>query len=102
MTRKRFVKLIMARGYSRNEANELARAVVEDGGSYEREYAKIFVALSMLDVMPNFVECIISGIEALMAALPNVMQRISRMIEDFAETISKYDPERLAEALQER
>ena len=34
MTRKRFVKLCMARGYSRNEANELAREGVAIYGSY--------------------------------------------------------------------
>lgn len=34
MTRKRFIKLCMARGYSRNEANELAREGVELYGAY--------------------------------------------------------------------
>ena len=34
MTRKRFIKLCMARGYSRNEANELAREGIEAYGAY--------------------------------------------------------------------
>lgn len=34
MTRKRFIKLCMARGYSRNEANELARESIEVYGAY--------------------------------------------------------------------
>lgn len=34
MTRKRFIKLCMARGYSRNEANELAREGIETYGAY--------------------------------------------------------------------
>ncbi len=35
MTRKRFVKLCMSKGYSRNTANSLARHAQEDGTSYE-------------------------------------------------------------------
>ena len=38
MTRKRYVKLLMAQGYSRNEANRSARYAVAEGGSYQEEY----------------------------------------------------------------
>jgi hypothetical protein len=37
MTRKRFVKLLMSEGYSRNEANEMAKDARE-GYSYEVSY----------------------------------------------------------------
>lgn len=41
MTRKRYVKLLMAQGHSRNYANECAHEVADAGGScsYEEAYA---------------------------------------------------------------
>lgn len=39
MTRKRFVKLLMADGYSRNGANNIARGVAEKGETFARAYA---------------------------------------------------------------
>lgn len=41
MTRKRFVKLMMAEGYSRNSANALARQVVKEGISYHKGYRAV-------------------------------------------------------------
>ena len=38
MTRKRYIKLLMAQGYSRNEAHEFAREVAKRGGSYHDDY----------------------------------------------------------------
>ncbi len=39
MTRKRFVKLLMAEGYSRNGANKVAGATIRGGYSYAEGYA---------------------------------------------------------------
>lgn len=36
-SRKRFVKLLMGRGYSRNQANAAARQIVSEGKSYKDE-----------------------------------------------------------------
>lgn len=36
-SRKRFVKLLMGRGYSRNQANAVARQIVSEGKSYRDE-----------------------------------------------------------------
>lgn len=38
MTRKRYVKLLMSMGYSRNVANACARKVVEKGINYQQDY----------------------------------------------------------------
>lgn len=38
MTRKRFVKMLMAEGYSRNDANKKASIVGERGFGYKRAY----------------------------------------------------------------
>lgn len=42
MTRKRFVKLLMAKGYDRNEANGRADVCRECGFSYEAAYQAIY------------------------------------------------------------
>lgn len=55
MTRKRFIKLLMARGYERNEANDIAWEVVADGDRYARKYAEITMAVYMLNELPDFV-----------------------------------------------
>lgn len=41
MTRKRFVKLLMSQGYSRNEANSTADLAIAFQPSYEAAYAAI-------------------------------------------------------------
>lgn len=41
MTRKRFVKLLMAEGYSRNSANDIADGVLEDGMSYAEGFDQV-------------------------------------------------------------
>ena len=38
MTRKRYVKLLMSEGFSRNLANDFAQLVVERGASYQADY----------------------------------------------------------------
>lgn len=47
MTRKRFVKLLMADGYSRNDANEHTELVHARKGSYKRAYNAILFAKHM-------------------------------------------------------
>lgn len=42
MTRKRFIKLLMSQGKSRNEAVKLAQRVTETGYSYQRVYDGLF------------------------------------------------------------
>lgn len=41
MTRKRFVKLLMANGYSRNSANKIADDTLKDGYSYAEGYDQV-------------------------------------------------------------
>ena len=38
MTRKRYVKLLMSQGYSRNVANACARKVAKKGITYQQDY----------------------------------------------------------------
>lgn len=48
MTRKRFVKLLMAEGYSRNGANEIADKTIEDGFSYAEAYGHVIRDLQIV------------------------------------------------------
>lgn len=71
MTRKRFVKLCMANGYSRNSANRIADAVVADG----KTYAEVYKALS--------------AVKKLTAAIvPAVSETVQRIIEVFGKMMN--------------
>lgn len=88
MKRKRFVKLLMSRGYSRNEANHRAQAVVRTGATYEQLYFAVRVecgdseALEALQEMfdriaaavKNISEAAIAAAKALTAAMPSLAE----------------------------
>lgn len=90
MTRKRFIKLLMAKGYSRNAANELADEVLERGMGYESAYIvatvyvptigdegwpKVLAAVENLGVvMGRTVRAIGVGVDAFVEAYTNAMK----------------------------
>ena len=103
MTRKRFVKQLMSIGYSRNEANTEARAAVSLGISYESRFLYILYkkcglvpadwfervgdAVGLLSQKINamvhtIVEVMPTIIEAITAAIPQVIANIERMRQD--------------------
>ena len=45
MTKKRYVKLLMSMGHSRNDANACACEVAEEGGNYQEDYDALINAL---------------------------------------------------------
>ena len=51
MTRKRFVKLLMAEGYSRNSANKIADDLRMDGYSYAEGYDHIVRLVPLVQAM---------------------------------------------------
>ena len=44
MTRKKFIKELMATNFSKNRAEEIASAVIRSGNSYEDAYVLVVVA----------------------------------------------------------
>lgn len=74
MTRKRFVKLMMADGYSRNEALDVAERVQGDG-SYEQTYR----ALHTLKSLPN-----------LQQSISEAAETAGRIIRAFAEAMGAF------------
>lgn len=75
MTRKRFVKLLMAQGMQRNEAQAKARIVQEIGCSYN----EAFVAL----MMPNITVTFTAAVEILKDAII----KAGEAIRSFAEKL---------------
>lgn len=66
MTRKRFVKLLMAEGYSRNDANDIADEVLEDGFTYAEGYDHIARMLPLVQAMiPRVTDAIEKVTEAI-------------------------------------
>ena len=80
MTRKRFVKLLMARGVSRNTANQEAREAVSRGVSYDKQMVD--------DAVRIIAECIPTIVEAINAAIPQVIANIERLKQE-AETATE-------------
>lgn len=71
MTRKRFVKLAMASGYSRNSANRIAEKVPASGKSYA-EVHKALLAVKKLTA----------------AIVPAVSETVQRIIEVFGKMVN--------------
>ena len=74
MTRKRFVKLLMAKGCSRNEANLRAREVVRAGDTYWYGY---------------FAFLLESGDSDAIEAMKNIMDRMVQAANQFIEAFMR-------------
>lgn len=88
MTRKRFVKLLMAHKIQRNQAEEIARAV-EQYGSYKALYQKLAPALPFWEAKKGIVKAynhIAKQLKAATAALVGgLIPGIKSMIEQYKE-----------------
>ena len=60
MTRKRFVKLLMAKGYDRNWAKDMAMVAQKNGYSYEKAYR---MAAGIPDLVDNLTPAIVNLVE---------------------------------------
>ena len=75
MTRKRFVKLCMAKGFSRNEANKCARSGIAFGCTYQ----------ILLDMYP--------ACEAVAGAINRLRELVVEMIPSIIQGIVELAPE---------
>lgn len=75
MTRKRYVKLLMSRGFSRNEANAVAQRALQIQGSYS-------AAAKYIRPKTKFV---VEGLEEFQDAL----FRVSASMEDLARAVQE-------------
>lgn len=94
MTRKRYIKLLMAQGYSRNEANARARRVVESDGVYAEAYYGEFNTFEILARLTAPVSRIdLSGLNAALAEMAESAEKTSKKIRtlfaDFGERLRR-------------
>ena len=82
MTRKRFVKLCMAKGYSRNEANLMASEVIGDGTEYDSAYCEAL----LYAIVP-------AAVEAARRAVEKLTEEIARAIPTICEAIAAAIPQ---------
>lgn len=84
MTRKRFVKLLMDEGYSRNSANEVAVEVLDDGFTYAEGYGHITRILPLVQAMiPKMSDAIVKATEAITRMATAVGKAASAALEAF-------------------
>ena len=72
MTRKRFVKLLMSKGVSRNQANGIAKQYSREGLSYESGYRIWKISRSLKDPMTQIGEVVnraIAAMQSLVSAM---------------------------------
>ena len=85
MTRKRFVKLMMADGYSRNDALEIARRVQGDGS-----YAQTYTALHLLKTTPSLQETVDRLVEHCTCAMRAFVDALGAFTQTFRERMESY------------
>ena len=83
MTRKRYTKLLMAKGYSRNVANACAREIIEEGGSYRLEYDNLLEAEKFMGITnrAEMEEAVRRVTEAIAEEIPVVMEKVAKIVE---------------------
>lgn len=80
MTRKRFVKLLMADGYSRNKANSIAKQAIADGDTYGVRYWYLQFGNQFPDVaFPELKEAIGEITDILKEIIPTVFNAIAEL-----------------------
>lgn len=102
MTKKRFCKLMMARGHDRNGAARIAGQVA-DVGSYAEYFAVREQALPALkDVCRYLGEQIRAAADAIAAQLAPAVEYAVETINEFCESVQSIDFSRLKRELRKR
>lgn len=84
MTRKRFVKLLMAEGFSRNGANKIAEDVRKDGLTYAEGYDMVIRLLPLIDSLTKSLpEAIRSATEAISKFATAIGEAAGAFVETF-------------------
>jgi hypothetical protein len=90
MTRKRFIKLLMEEGYSRNSANNIANSVLKDGYSYAEGYDQINRLLPLVQAMiPNVIDFIEKATTAIAKVATAVVEAARAAVDAFSAAMSQ-------------
>ena len=95
MTRKRFIKLLMSQGKSRNEAVKLAQRVTDTGYSYQRVYDGLFnppVWDSLTDFLQRMADAFMELGKAAVVAVQTLTQAMSEAFPIDVEEIPDIIP----------
>ena len=84
MTRKRFVKLLMSKGVSRNQANSIAQQYISEGLSYESGYRIWKVSHSLKDPITQIGEVV----NRATAAIQSLASAIGAAASAFSSVLS--------------
>lgn len=76
MTRKRYVKLLMGHGYSRNTANLYADRALATGRTYRQDYNYRLVGISIVEGFREFAE-----------AVKRVFSEVAESFKKFADEV---------------
>ena len=85
MTRKRFVKLAMASGYSRNSANRIAEKVPASGKSYAEVHKAL---LPFKKLTATITPAISEAVERFTKAASKIAAALGKAAAAFAEALS--------------
>lgn len=83
MTRKRFVKLLMAEGYSRNSANKIAQDVLADGMTYAEGFDQV---TRMLPVIQEALQRMSEAIQPVVDAIWKTSCALVEAVKAFSDT----------------
>lgn len=87
MTRKRFVKLLMAEGYSRNDANSIARDTSAEGWTYSLKYCCLGVVNSFPEITVMPTRTIVKMVDLIVETLPSMIQAIIDLAQASVEAV---------------
>lgn len=88
MTRKRYIKLEMADGLSRNEANQNAREIVAEGLSYEKEYYNDPTVIKLTQEQIQALAELNLSAEQILEAWENIKGPLVEIIDRFKRALS--------------
>lgn len=78
MKRKKFVKMLMADGYTRNTANAMAEIVVNKGQSYQKAY-------DALTYFGKIKKSLINGIVPIAKEIEKIVKAVSAGVQAFSD-----------------
>lgn len=88
MTRKRFVKLLMSRGYSRNEAQAMALTQRQKGQSYAEAYAALTLTMWGIKAQ-GFAEAIQALAVTVQVTTEAIVEGVAAFCDAFSRAMDK-------------
>lgn len=90
MTRKRYVKLLMANGWSRNAANHAAKEVREDGTSYNADYYHGFDSVDIYSRQyQELYETVKQTVDNLIPCIKRLAEALAAGVSAFGEAVAR-------------